>query len=176
MLRRSRMDSKLSMSCPSLEQIPYDLILMGAGGYAFGCLTQVNPALTAALLAVSTLANHLFFQIAQKAASTINQKVMYGTNEAIYAGTNAIISTAALLAARHFALISSSMAGCLIFVTANVLLCRMRILADYRPISQPKVFLFTPKAIAEAAKNAEMQMQGSRLGVNQKLAVLIKKR
>lgn len=116
---------------PQLSQLPFDLFIFGAGGYIMGRLTHVNERLSAAVLAIASIANHILFQIVDRWINPkLNEKFEFNfSSSAIYTGTNAIVSVATIIAAQQFDLISRSWAGILIFSSLAIFAARLRVLA-----------------------------------------------
>lgn len=114
------------LATPELSQIPFDAMMMGGIGYAIGHLAEANTRLWAAILAIASLANHIFFQ----AASYWLRPRLNLSSESIYAGTNLAVMATTVLVVRELELISRRMAGILIFASLGILAARLKVIAD----------------------------------------------
>lgn len=117
---------------PKLSHLPFDTLLMGGIGFALGKLGNINERLSATILGVASIANTVLYEVANRWARPFMNQVTHPyfslSSKALYAGTNAFVSTIAVLAAQNFALISRRTAGLCLFVTSSVFLARLHML------------------------------------------------
>lgn len=114
------------IATPKFSDILFDTPIMGGIGYTIGLYAGVNAQLSATVLAVASFANVILFQMANRWI----RPLLNVSPEAIYTGTNTIVTVITTLAARQFELISRRMTCVCIFASLGILAARLRILAD----------------------------------------------
>lgn len=120
------------IAIPKLSHLPFDTLLMGGIGFALGRLAQVNERLSASVLAVTSIANYILFEAANRFVRPFLNRIIRPLEispEALYTGTNALVWTATILAAQSLDLISGRIAGLGLFVVAGVLATRISLLS-----------------------------------------------
>lgn len=105
-------------------QIPAGMLVMGGIGFTVGYLAQVNEKLSTVVLAIYSLANDILFLVAKH---TIRQP-LHISSQALYVGTNTLISTIAIFTARHLDLISRRATCALCFANSLILASRLSML------------------------------------------------
>lgn len=105
-------------------QIPAGMVVMGGIGFAVGRLVQVNEKLSIAVLAIYSLANDILFLAAKH---TIRQP-LHISSQALYVGTNTLVSTITIFTARHLDLISRRVTCALFFANSLILASRLSML------------------------------------------------
>ncbi len=116
---------------PKLSQISFEALLLGGIGYALGRFANVDPKLSAQVLVIAGLANTILFAVTNYwGRSYLNRMIFpfHVSPQALYVGTNTLVSATAILAAQQLNLISRCVAGGALFVTAAVLLARISLL------------------------------------------------
>lgn len=73
------MNTTATPSLPSLEKLPYYVVIDGLTGYLCGWLCQVNPYLTTTIFAIRSVANTLLFKLAKShyAKSTLDSHKIF---------------------------------------------------------------------------------------------------
>lgn len=121
------------ITTPKISQIPFDALLKGGIGYVLGSLAGVNEKLSAAVLTIASLVDSILFEIVNRYVLPFLNRLAHPhfniSPEALYTGTNAIVSTITILAAQNFDLISRRTAGICIFISAAILACRVNLLS-----------------------------------------------
>lgn len=107
---------------PKWSQVHIGMLAWGAVGFVAGQVGQVDSKLTTLVFAISSLANDLLFF----AAKDILKKPV--SLKALYVGTNTLVSTVAIFAARHLELISRRTVCGLVFANSLLLAARLRML------------------------------------------------
>lgn len=124
---------RIMICTPKMPHIPFDVAIMGGAGYVLGQLTQSDAKLSCAVSVATSLANYIFFGITNRwILPSINRSrvVKPISSEALYTATNLIVSIISVLAAEHLKIISRTVVGVSVFISAAVLIARIRILHE----------------------------------------------
>lgn len=122
------------ISTPKLSEAPVETLMMAGVGFVAGAALRVNASLTAAVLAISTIANYLFFEAANRwARPVVNgmQSYFEMTPELTYAVTCALVSSVTFVALCKFDLLSKRVSAALIFLSLGTFAARIRLV--YQP-------------------------------------------
>lgn len=110
------------IAIPRLNQLPFDTILFGGAGYFYARLYGKNENLSTTVLAIAAISNQILFHIADR----IIRPSFKVSSESIYTVTNGIVTTATIVAAEHFHLISRRWAFILTFGSFLLLATRVK--------------------------------------------------
>jgi hypothetical protein len=116
---------------PRFEQLPVEALVVSGICFGLGRFAHVNAPLAATVALITTLANHLLFQFSDR----FIQPLLKLSSEAIYTGTDAIVTITAFVAAEKLNLISRSVEGALIFISLLTLAARIKILCSSCPVT-----------------------------------------
>lgn len=117
----------MTLITPKLSEAPVDIVLMTGIGFAAGLVIQTNPVLTATVFAVSTAANYLFFELANRFVAYIQQEKNVPTG-LTYAVTCASVTTTTLIAMSKLDILTRTVAALLFVGSMASLAARLRII------------------------------------------------
>lgn len=114
---------------PRLSHVPFDALIAGGVGFALGHLSKVDAKLSALTLAVASVANYLLFKSFDCFfRHAVKVKDPAFASRAIYVTTNFVISSATIIAAKYFELLSNRMTVVCLFGSLGYLAVRLKLL------------------------------------------------
>lgn len=117
---------------PKLSDTFFDTVFMTGAGYLLGKLGGVNRGISAAVCAIASIANYILFKVANHCVRPVLNQLVEPhfkiSSKALYVGTNALVSTIAILAAHQFNLISRRVTGIGLFTSTAIFVARIHLL------------------------------------------------
>jgi hypothetical protein len=121
------------IAVPERSQILFESLLLGGIGFVGGTISHADAPLAASVLIIGNIANHILFELGdawvRPQLSSLRHSLKF-SSEAIYVGTNSVVTVATILAAQQLELLSRRMASVLIFMSLAVLAARISILSN----------------------------------------------
>lgn len=116
---------------PKWSQAPVETLIMAGLGFVSGKVLRVNAGLVATIAAISTVANYLLFEAANRwMTPRLNemQSLIDISADLTYTVTCATVSVITCIALNRFELLSRRLAGILVFMSLSAITARLRII------------------------------------------------